>query len=225
MKILLVEDDAPLASILAEALTEEDYDVYVQGDGKSALTLLEQEPFDLLLLDVMLPHLDGIRLCEILRARNYQLPILMVTGSSDVQDQVRGLDAGADDYVVKPIHLPVLFARIRALLRRNQTAQSDLIWGKIVIHNDRAIATYDARPLPLTPKEYALLEMLVQAGGGLVKREDIIKRVWHKEQHPKDDTIRSHIKCLRQKLKASHAPEDLVETVHGRGLRLNGSYA
>lgn len=229
MRILLVEDDIALAATLAEALSDQNYTVDVVGDGELALARARSQPFDLLLLDVMLPRLDGIKVCQYLRSENNNIPILIMTACGSSTEQVSGLDAGADDYVLKPIHLPVLFARIRALLRRNSygspPAQSALTFGDITIDRDRGIATYRQQELALTRKEYLLLELLVAGGNRLIKREEIVHKVWGREQNPSDDTLRSHIKCLRQKLRAVGAPEDLLETVHGRGFRLNSNYS
>jgi DNA-binding response OmpR family regulator len=227
MKILLVEDDSALASTLAEALSDQNYSVDVASDGELALARARSDQYDLLLLDVMLPRLDGISLCKLLRSEKQNVPILIMTACGTSAEQVAGLDAGADDYVIKPVHLPVLFARLRALLRRNgavEEEQSDVIWGPIKIERDRGIALYDGQELPLTPKEYTLLELLVCAGTRLVKREEIAMKAWTKEQNPTDDTLRSHIKSLRHKLRAAQAPEDLIETVHSKGFRLNSSY-
>jgi DNA-binding response OmpR family regulator len=226
MKILLVEDDSALAATLAEALSDQNYTVDIASDGELALARARSDQFDLLLLDVMLPRLDGISLCKILRSERFNLPILMMTACGNSAEQVAGLDAGADDYVIKPVHLPVLFARLRALLRRNGSLaeQSHLTWGQIKIERERGVALFADRELPLTPKEYTLLEMLVSAGSRLVKREEIVQRVWAKEQNPTDDTLRSHIKSLRHKLRAADAPDDLIETVHSRGFRLNTNY-
>jgi len=226
MKILLVEDDFTLASTLAEALSDQDYKVDVASDGELALARARSEQFDLLLLDVMLPRLDGISLCKLLRSERQNMPILIMTACGTSTEQVAGLDAGADDYVVKPVHLPVLFARLRALLRRNAGVEghSDVVWGQIRIERDRGVALYGGQDLHLTPKEYALLEMLVCAGTRLVKREEIAMKVWTNQQNPTDDTLRSHMKSLRHKLRAADAPEDLIETVHSKGFRLNSNY-
>lgn len=141
MKILLVEDDSALAATLAEALSDQNYTVDIASDGELALARARSDQFDLLLLDVMLPRLDGISLCKILRSERFNLPILMMTACGNSAEQVAGLDAGADDYVIKPVHLPVLFARLRALLRRNGSLaeQSHLTWGQIKIERERGL--------------------------------------------------------------------------------------
>jgi DNA-binding response OmpR family regulator len=228
MKILLVEDDTELAATLAEALVDQNYSVDTATDGEQALARARRESFDLLLLDVMLPRLDGINLCQKLRDDRNNVPILIMTACGSSAEQISGLDAGADDYVLKPVQLPVLLARIRALLRRNShypnPNASALNFGNIAINAETGIAYYSNLELTLTRKEFNLLELLVCFGDRIVKREEIVQKVWTKEQNPSDDTIRSHIKSLRQKLKSAGAPEDLIETVHGRGFRLNGIY-
>jgi DNA-binding response OmpR family regulator len=221
MRILVVEDDSQLADMLTEALTKRQYSVDIAKDGKLAWHRLEQFHYDLILLDVMLPELDGVSLCRQLRSHNSLLPVLMLTARDTVEDKIIGLDAGADDYVVKPFNLRELMARVRALLRRGGTAAStDLIWEKLHINPSTYEATYDGELLHLTPKEYALLELLVSGGRRVQSRMSIIKQIWSFDDPPSEDTVKSHIKGLRQKLKIAGASEDFIETVHSIGYRL-----
>ena len=221
MRILLVEDNARLAEALLEALTDQLYVVDVVKDGEFAWDQVKAIAYDLILLDVMLPKLDGISLCQRLRHHGYSLPILMLTARDTSTDKVNGLDAGADDYVVKPFDLQELLARIRALLRRgSSTSPPILTWGKLLLNPSTYEVTYQDVPLQLTPKEFSLLELLLRNGRRVLSRAVIIDSLWKSESSPEEDTVKAHIKSLRQKLRTVAAPEDFIETVHGLGYRL-----
>ena len=221
MRILVVEDDVQLAEMLTEALTDREYVVNVAKDGQTAWEWVELLEYDLIVLDVTLPKLDGISFCQRLREHHSALPVLMLTARDTVADKITGLDAGADDYVVKPFDLQELMARIRTLLRRGSTAATlSLSWGSLRLNSSTYEVTYEKQPLHLTPKEYALLELLVSGGRRVLSRSGIIERIWSLEAPPTEETVKSHIKSLRMKLRAVGAPEDLIETVHGRGYRL-----
>lgn len=221
MRILLVEDNVRLAEALAEALTDQLYVIDVVKDGESAWEHVKAIAYDAILLDVMLPKLDGISLCQRLRAHGYHLPILMLTARDTSTDKVTGLDAGADDYVVKPFDLPELLARIRALLRRGTIPATPILcWGNLRCDPSTYEVSYGERPLHLTPKEYSLLELLLRNGRRVLSRSVIIDSLWSSENPPEEETVKAHIKSLRQKLRAVEAPEDFIETVHGLGYRL-----
>ncbi|MEB3295837.1 MAG: response regulator transcription factor [Synechococcales bacterium] len=221
MRILVVEDDVQLAEVLSEALAERQYQVDVVQDGESAWSWIESLTYDLLVLDVTLPRLDGLSLCRRIRDRNHGIPILMLTARDTILDKINGLDAGADDYMVKPFDLQELMARVRALLRRgNQAVSAELKWGDLRMNSSTYEVTYQDQPLQLTPKEYGLLELLVSNGRRVLSRAGIIERIWSLQDPPTEETVKSHIKALRQKLKVAGAPEDFIETVHGIGYRL-----
>jgi DNA-binding response OmpR family regulator len=221
MRILLVEDDANLAEALAEALTDQRYIVDVVSDGEAGWVQVNTINYDLVLLDVMLPKLDGLSLCKRLRDRNYTGPILMITARDTSADKVMGLDAGADDYVVKPIDLAELLARVRALLRRGlSSAPPVLEWEGLTLDPSTYEVTYNNEPLRLTPKEYSLLELFLRNGRRVLSRSSLIEHVWSLEASPSEDTVKAHIKSLRNKLRAAGAPNNLIETVHGLGYRL-----
>lgn len=221
MKILLVEDDAGFAEALAEALSDQWYAVDVASDGEAGWMQAQAMDYDLMLLDVMLPKLDGISLCQRLRAKGYSNPILMITARDTSYDKVSGLDAGADDYVVKPIDLPELLARVRALLRRGMSSTSPVLeWGGLKLDPSTYDVSYDNKPLRLTPKEYALLELFLRSGRRVLSRSLLIEHIWSLESPPTEDTVKAHVKSLRNKLKTVGAPNDLIETVHGLGYRL-----
>jgi len=221
VKILLVEDDRALTQLLSEYLGERNYIVDVATDGQTGLNYARTFDYDLLILDVVLPELDGISLCRYLRAQHYQMPILLLTALDSSDDKVSGLDAGADDYVVKPVGLEELLARIRALLRRGRYARPPiLVWGEIRLDPSTCEVTYRDLPLALTPKEYALLELFLRHPSRVFDRETIIARLWSLEELPMENTLRAHVKGLRTKFKAAGAPADTIETVYGVGYRL-----
>jgi DNA-binding response OmpR family regulator len=221
MKILLVEDDAYLAEALSEAIADQLYVVEIASDGEAAWEQIRAIEYDLILLDFMLPKLNGIQLCHRLRSHSYSVPILMITARDTSTDKVLGLDAGADDYMVKPIDLQELLARIRALLRRGNASSPPILeWGEL--HLDPALyeVTYQKQLLRLTPKEYSLLELLLRNGRRILSRSMIIEHLWSLDNPPEEDTVKAHIKSLRQKFRAVGAPDNLIETVHGLGYRL-----
>jgi DNA-binding response OmpR family regulator len=221
MRILLVEDDVSLAKALAEALSDQRYVVDVVNDGEAAWQQVNALAYDLIVLDMMIPKLNGVDLCQRLRSHGHSIPILMVTARDTPTDKVTGLDAGADDYVVKPVDLQELFARIRALLRRGSSPTPPILeWEGLRLDPSTYEVTYENQPLHLTPKEFSLLELLLRNGRRVLSRGVIIEHLWSLEDPPEEDTVKAHIKSLRQKLKAVGAPNDLIETVHGVGYRL-----
>ncbi|BAY30288.1 two component transcriptional regulator [Nostoc carneum NIES-2107] len=222
MRILVVEDDVQLAEMLVEALTDRQYVVDIAQDGEEAWDFIKGLEYDLVVLDITLPKLDGVSFCQRLRSHHRSLPVLMLTARDTLADKVTGLDAGADDYMVKPFEMPELMARIRALLRRNQSATSfgGLSWGDLHLNSSTYEVTYAEYPLHLTPKEFALLELLVSSGRRVLSRTGIIERIWSLNDPPSEETVKSHIKSLRNKLREIGAPDDFIETVHGLGYRL-----
>jgi DNA-binding response OmpR family regulator len=221
MRILLVEDDELLAEVVAEFLTDHLYIVDVVRDGEAAWAQIRTLEYDLILLDVMLPKLDGIHLCQRLRSNSYAVPILMMTARDTSSDKVAGLDAGADDYMVKPLDFAELLARIRALLRRGSTSLPPVLeWGDLRLDPGLYEVSYKGQSLRLTPKEYSLLELLLRNGRRILSRGIIIEHIWSLENPPDEGTVKAHIRSLRQKLRAVGAPQDLIETAHGLGYRL-----
>ena len=221
MRILLVEDDIRLAETLAEALSDQLYVVDIAADGEVAWDCTKAINYDLLLLDVMLPEIDGITLCHRVRSHGHQMPILMITACDTISNKINGLDAGADDYIVKPVDLGELFARIRALLRRGNTNSTPILkWGDLQLNPSTYEVSYKNNFLHLTPKEYSLLELLLRNGRRVISRSVIIENLWTSETSPDEHTIKVHLRSVRQKLKAVGAPEDFIETMHGLGYRL-----
>jgi DNA-binding response OmpR family regulator len=221
MRILLVEDDTHLAESLSEALIAQRYVVDVAKDGEAGWELVKTFDYDLILLDVTLPKLDGVGLCQRLRSRGYLLPILMLTARDTSADKVTGLDAGADVYIVKPFNLQELLAQIRALLRRGSSASAPILeWGNLCLDPCTYEVTYNNRPLRLTPKEFAILELLLRNRRRVLSRAAMIEHAWSWQEPPEEETVKSYIKSLRSKLRAVGATEDWIETVHGLGYRL-----
>ncbi|MBD2694566.1 response regulator transcription factor [Anabaena catenula] len=221
MRILLVEDDIRLAETLAEALTDQLYVVDIATDGEAGWDCTKALNYDLLLLDLMLPEIDGITLCHRLRSHGYKMPVLMITACDTISDKITGLDAGGDDYIIKPVDLGELFARIRALLRRGNTVSPPILeWGHLQLNPSTYEVSYDGNPVHFTPKEYSLMELLLRNGRRVLSRSLIIEHIWRTETSPDEHTVKVHLRSVRQKLKAAGAPEDFIETMHGMGYRL-----
>jgi DNA-binding response OmpR family regulator len=221
MRILLVEDDVRLAETLAEALSDQRYVVDMVADGEAGWQQVRLVNYDLLLLDVMLPELNGVGLCQRLRSHGYNMPVLMLTACDTVSDEITGLDTGADDYMIKPVDLQKLLARIRALLRRGSVTSPPILeWGRLRLNPSTYEVSYGETPIHLTPKEYALLELLLRNGRRVLSRSVMIEHVWSLEAPPEEHVVKVHIRGLRQKLKAAGASQDLIETVHSLGYRL-----
>ncbi|MDJ0716363.1 MAG: response regulator [Prochloraceae cyanobacterium] len=218
MKLLLIEDDKYVATALSEILKEHNYAVDLATDGEAGWDYASTYTYDLILLDVQLPKLDGINLCQRLRNRGYCNPILLLTARNKSTDKIQGLNAGADDYIVKPFDLEELLARIRALLRREpQTLPLILRWGSLSLHPNTYKVTYKEENLNLTPKQYGLLELFMSHPQRVFSPGIILDRLWPSDEVPGEDAVRTHIKELRQKLKAAGAPSDLIKTVYGQG--------
>jgi DNA-binding response OmpR family regulator/HPt (histidine-containing phosphotransfer) domain-containing protein len=221
MKILVVEDDLLVADALKTTLSDRKYTVEIAHDGQSGLDFIEAFDYDLLLLDSMLPKLDGVSLCRQVRSQGYMMPILLLTSLDSNHDRAIGLDAGADDYVVKPFDPEELSARIRALLRRGNDRVSPILkWEDLTLDPRSYEVTYQQQLLSLTPKEYALLELFLRYSRRLFSCGAILEHLWTYEDAPTEEAVRTHIKGLRHKLKAAGAPTDFVETVYGIGYRL-----
>ena len=221
MKILVVEDDLVVADALKMTLSDRKYTVEIAHDGQAGLDFIEAFDYDLLLLDSILPKLDGVSLCRHVRSRGYMMPILLLTSLDSNHDRAIGLDAGADDYVVKPFDPEELSARIRALLRRGNDRVSPILkWEDLTLDPRSYEVTYQRILLSLTPKEYALLELFLRYSRRLFSCGAILGHLWTYEDAPSEEAVRTHIKGLRHKLKAAGAPTDFVETVYGIGYRL-----
>ncbi len=221
MKILVVEDDQRIASIVSEALRSHNYIVDTIVDSQTVLQLVRTFAYDLIILDIILPGLDGISLCRQLRSSGYQMPILLLTVKDSSTDKVMGLDAGADDYMVKPFDMLELIARVRALLRRGSNILAPVLsWGKLQLDTSSSKVTYEERLVRLTATEYRLLQLFLRNPQRIFSRSMILDRLWSIAEYPGEDAVTTHIKKLRQKLKAAGMTADLIETIYGLGYRL-----
>ncbi|MEB3338755.1 MAG: response regulator [Leptolyngbyaceae bacterium] len=221
MRILVVENNELAAHQLTGILAHQNYAVEVAAEEQAAWELVQAFDYDLILLNVLLPKLDGIRLCRKLRAQGWQMPILLLTERDGSHDKAIGLDAGADDYVVKPFDEEELVARIRALLRRGgPISQPVLEWGNLRLDPSSCEVTYGTKLLSLTPKEYALLELFLRSSSRVFSCDAILEHLWAYEDTPGEEAVRTHVKGLRQKFKAVGLPTDVIETVYGIGYRL-----
>ncbi|TBR60347.1 multi-component transcriptional regulator [Westiellopsis prolifica IICB1] len=222
MKILLVEDDLSICEFLSSTLTAYRYTVDIATDGKLGLELALQGEYCVILLDVMLPRLDGLSICRQLRDRRCQTPILMLTAKGSDEDIIMGLDVGADDYVTKPCEPSQLIARVRALSRRqvNAMSYSVLMWGNLCLDPNLIQVTYKQQLIGISPKEYSLLELFLRHPQRIFSRSNIIDHLWSIDESPTDAAVTNLIKDLRRKLKSAGMMEELIETVYRLGYRL-----
>ena len=221
MRVLVVEDEERIAEFVRNGLTEHGYAVDVARDGGEALDWADIAGFDVIVLDVMLPVRDGVDVCKTLRARGLRSPILMLTARDAVEDRVRGLDSGADDYLVKPFAFAELVARLRALTRREPQLLSPVLrLGDLVLDSATREVARAGRPLDLTTKEYALLEYLMRNPNQVLTRTMIAEHVWNYDFDNATNVIDVHIRNLRRKIDDPF-PAKLVHTVRGAGYRIS----
>jgi two-component system copper resistance phosphate regulon response regulator CusR len=220
MRILVVEDERVAADVLAKGLREHAYAVDVAGDGAAALEQAGANDYDLIILDILLPRMNGIEVCRRLREDGQSVPILMLTARGGPDQRVEGLDVGADDYLAKPYHFPELLARIRALLRRGPVLASSVLSYQDLRIDTRARRVERAgRIIPLTTKEYALLEYLLRRQGDVVGRADIAEHVWDDSFDPMSNLIEVYIQRLRRKIDDGQVVK-LIHTRRGAGYSL-----
>src|SRR5215469_3418190 len=222
-RILIVEDETPMRMALADLFASEKYRVLTATDGQSGLNRALEEKPDLIVLDVMMPKLDGFALCAELRRLANDVPVLMLTAKGQVEDRVTGLDAGADDYLVKPFSAVELLARVRALLRRMERktkSPAKLKLGDVEIDLVRQTAFRGKKAIHLTAKEFAMLRLLAEAEGEPVTRERFLDVVWGYTAFPTTRTVDNHVAGLRAKLEKNPDEPRWLKTVHGVGYRL-----
>lgn len=224
MKILVVENDDTTAVAIAKVVAASHYLVDTAQDGWTALELVKTYDYDLLVLDVVIPGLDGISLCRQLRKEERQLPIMMLTARGNISDRVLGLEAGADDYVVKPCDWAELTARIFALLRRRQATLAQLLtWENLRVDPNTKKVIYNEQPIHLTRKEYGLLELFLRHPQRIFSRSAILDYLWSPTDSPGEWTVTTHIKGLRQKLQIVGMKTEPIETIYGLGYRLRAA--
>lgn len=222
--LLLIEDEPGLRLTLTDRLTAEGFTVESRAEGLSRLEAARRAGYDLILLDVMLPGMDGFTICRTLRDEGVDTPILMLTARGQVDDRVAGLKIGADDYLPKPFHTPELLARIEALLRRarKDPLAETLRFGEIEIDAKAAIVRKNGQELVLSAKEYQLLRFLAQRRGEVVTRDVLLKEVWGYHSTPLTRTVDVHMTWLRQKLEDDPSQPAYLITVRGMGYRFDG---
>jgi DNA-binding response OmpR family regulator len=222
-RVLVVEDEAPMRMALEDILVANGCRVLTAADGQAGCAMAVAEKPDLILLDIMLPKLDGLALCAELRRLSMPVPVLMLTARGQVEDRVAGLDTGADDYLVKPFSTDELLARVRALLRRGRRqseAPAVLALGDIVVDLGKQTARRGADPLHLTAREYAMLRLLAESRGEPVTRERFLDVVWGYTAFPTTRTVDTHIAALRARIEPDPEKPRWIITVHGVGYRL-----
>ena len=222
-RILIIEDETPMRTALADLFASENYRVLTAADGESGLSRALDEKPDLVVLDVMMPKLDGFALCAELRRLANDVPVLMLTAKGQVEDRVTGLDAGADDYLVKPFSAVELLARVRALLRRMERKSklpAKLKLGDVDVDLARQTALRGRKAIHLTAKEFAMLRLLAEAEGQPVTRERFLDVVWGHTAFPTTRTVDNHIAGLRAKIEKNPDDPRWLKTVHGVGYRL-----
>ncbi len=220
MKVLVVEDDPGLAKRLLQSLSQHHYQVEVAADAKAGLRSVEASNYDLVLLDLLLPQLNGIDFCRHLRAQGNDVPILMMTAEAALDSKVMGLDAGADDYLVKPLDFDELLARMRALLRRSKAERAPLLaWGEVRLDPGSYDVFACGQWLPVTSKEYEILALLMRNPHRVFSVDALIERLWPLEKLPSENAVRTHIESMRHKLKQAGVAV-MIETVYGLGYRL-----
>jgi len=223
--VLVVDDDPNVLRVMKRGLVYAGYGVDEAGSGESALASARDRPPDLVILDVMLPGLDGLEVCRRLRTASPQLPILLLTARDRVPDRVAGLDAGADDYLVKPFAFDELLARVRALLRRSRSEERDspvLRFADVELHPASREAFRAGQPIGLTAREFDLLELFLRNPRIVLTRETIFERVWGSDFLGETNVIDVHVKALRDKLEAGGGGR-LIQTVRGVGYALRES--
>jgi heavy metal response regulator len=221
MRILLVEDEKNVAAFIKKGLVEEAYTVDVAEDGPEGLLMATTADFDLIILDVMLPGLNGIEVCKTLRGKGINKPILMLTAVDSVERKVEGLESGADDYLVKPFAFSELLARIKALLRRTTDMVSELSLDDLRVDLLARRVYRGKREITLTQKEFSLLEYLLRNKGRVLSRTQIIENVWGYDFSPGTNIVDVHIKSLREKVNKGFERQ-LIHTVRGTGYIMKG---
>ncbi len=221
MRLLIVEDDKKVGAFLERGLKEENYAVDVCRNGADALYLAQVYPYDVIILDIMLPGKDGFSVCRELRDSNVLTPIIMLTAKDTLDDKVQGLTVGADDYLTKPFSFEELLARIRALLRRSQDYKTKALHvGDLEMDPVRRLVTRGGQKIALTGKEYALLEYLMRNQGRVLSQSMIIEHVWDMDYEGASNIVNVYINHLRRKIDKDH-PVKLIKTVRGHGYQID----
>jgi len=217
MRILLIEDEFKLANAIKRALELQKYAVDVANDGTAGLDLAVGEDFDLIILDIMLPGIDGMEICKKVREEGSHIPVLMLTAKGQISDKVLGLDIGADDYMVKPFSFEELFARVRALIRRPKNMNTSLLKTKnLTLDTLKFKVTREGKQISLSTKEFSILEYLLRNKNRVVSRDQLVSHVWNYDADVLPNVVEVHIKHLRDKIDAPFA-DKIIQTIRGKG--------
>jgi DNA-binding response OmpR family regulator len=217
MHVLIVEDEPEMANLLSRGLEEEQFEVSVARDGRAALEMSSAEPYDVILLDVMLPKMNGMEVARQLRGREQDTPVLMLTARDSLHDIVKGLDSGADDYLTKPFSFLELLARIRALTRRNEFRHKNVLEVRDLVLDVIALRAFrKGQEIHLSQTEFRLLELLVRNAGRVVSRSDILEKVWGNRRDVTENTLDAFVRLLRKKVDQDAATK-LIRTHRGFG--------
>lgn len=218
-KILVVEDDFDIQELLQNFLQEAGYEVTVSNDGVEAIAVFSDKQFDLILLDIMLPKIDGFAVCELIR-RQSQVPIIMLTALSGEEEQIRGLDLQVDDYITKPFSMPVLVRKIAAVLRRSNSQQDDrhctISYRNLILDLDSYTASVDSNTYELTQREFEVLRELLTHQGRVMTRQNLLDKLWRYDFYGDERVVDTHIKNLRKKLGI-----DFIQTIRGVGYKID----
>jgi two-component system OmpR family response regulator len=221
MQLLLTEDQKRLASLTKRSLVEDGYAVDIASDGQEALDKFSINTYDLVILDIMLPIKNGVEVCQEIRKVNTSIPILMLTALDGIDDRIKGLDSGADDYLVKPFSFGELSARVRALLRRGTNSKPTIVAvNNLVLDPAAKIITYQGTPLPLTAKEFTLLSYLMYHPGELLSKNDLLEHVWDMNYDGLSNVVETYIRYLRRRLRHVDNTKEPITTVRNLGYRL-----
>lgn len=221
MKVLIIEDDDRISLPIKEDMERQHHFVDLACDGKVGMELGLSVEYDVIVLDLMLPTLDGMTICANLRKNGCGSAIIMITGRRKASDKIQGLDCGADDYLAKPFEIDELMARIRAVLRRGgECRQPVMRLGELLVDTNSHLVKYSSTQLHLTPMEYRILEHFLRNPGRVYTKSELIDKLWPYDQSPTNFVIKTHIKELRKKLLMAGASPNLIETVYGIGYRL-----
>jgi DNA-binding response OmpR family regulator len=218
MQILIVEDESKIANILKKGLTEERYNVDVARDGEEGLEKIFINSYDFVILDLMIPKIDGLTVCKKIREKNSNIPILILTAKDDITDKIAVLDAGADDYVTKPFSFAEVSARIRALLRRGNKADPVILTlADVALNPATKIVTKSNQVISLTAREYALLEYFMRNPNRILSKTQLLEHVWDYQYDGISNIVETYVKYLRKKLKVSANAKELIHTKRGIG--------
>ena len=220
MRILITEDEKDLANAIAKGLRKQGYAADIAYDGEEALFMVDVNDYDLVILDLNLPKVDGIEVCQKIRALDTPIGILMLTARSGLDDRIKGLEKGADDYLVKPFHFPELLARVRAILRRKGEPRHTILRSEDLVIDPNTLKGYfKDLAIGFTVKEFSIVEYLMRNAGRIVSQEELLEHVWGEDSNYLTQSIKVHINNIRKKLRVAGA-KDIVSTVKGRGYML-----